>query len=52
MFLTLAIALVVLWAIGSFVFHAIGGVIHLLLIFSMISVIVHFVRGRGRGLRA
>ena len=45
MFLTVAIVLAVLWALGFFAFHAVGGLIHLLLIVALISVVVHFVRG-------
>ena len=45
MFLTVAIVLAVLWALGFFAFHAIGGLIHLLLIVALISVVFHFVRG-------
>ena len=47
MFLTLAIILAVMWALGWFAFHAAGGLIHLLLIVALISIVVHFVRGRG-----
>jgi Family of unknown function (DUF5670) len=47
MFLTLAIIFAVVWALGWFAFHAAGGLIHLLLIIALISVVVHFVRGRG-----
>ena len=47
MFLTLAIVLAVMWALGWFAFHAAGGLIHLLLIVGVISLVVHFVRGRG-----
>jgi Family of unknown function (DUF5670) len=47
MFLTVAIILAVVWALGWFAFHAAGGLIHLLLIVALISVVVHFVRGRG-----
>jgi hypothetical protein len=46
MFLTLAIVLAVLWGLGWFAFHVAGGLIHLLLIVALISVVVHFVRGR------
>jgi hypothetical protein len=46
MFLTLAIVLAVLWGFGWVAFHAAGGLIHLLLIVALISVVVHFVRGR------
>jgi hypothetical protein len=47
MFLILAVIVAVLWALGLFAFHAAGGFIHLLLIIALISVVVHFVRGRG-----
>jgi hypothetical protein len=47
MFLMLAIVLAVLWGLGWFAFHAAGGLIHLLLIVALISLVVHFVRGRG-----
>ena len=45
MFLGLAVILAVFWALGLFAFHAVGGLIHLLLIVAVISVVVHFVRG-------
>ena len=40
-FLGLAILLVVLWVGGFVVFHIAGFLIHLLLIFAVISVIIH-----------
>lgn len=46
MFLTIAVVLVVLWALGSFVFHAAGGLIHLVLVIALISFVVHFIRGK------
>ena len=46
MFLILAVVLVVLWIGGFTVFHVTGFLIHLLLIFAVISVIMHFVAGR------
>lgn len=46
MFLILFIVLLVAWLLGFFAFHAAGGLIHLLLIVAVISLIVHFVRGR------
>lgn len=46
MFLILAVVLVVLWLGGFVMFHAAGFLIHLLLIFAVISVIIHFVSGR------
>ena len=47
MLLTIAIILLVLWAIGFFAFHTIGPIIHLLLVIALIVFIVNFVRGRG-----
>jgi len=35
------------WLLGWGAFHVAGGLIHLLLIVAVISLIVHFVRGRG-----
>lgn len=46
MFLILALVLLLLWAGGFVVFHAAGFLIHLLLIFAVISIIFHFLRGR------
>ena len=47
MFLILFIVLLVAWLLGFLAFHVAGGLIHLLLIVAVISLIVHFVRGRG-----
>jgi hypothetical protein len=49
MFLILAIVLLMVWGVGSLVFHAVGAMIHLLLILALVSVIVHFVRGGRSG---
>jgi Family of unknown function (DUF5670) len=46
MFLILAIVLLVLWLGGFFMFHAAGFLIHILLIFAVISLVVHLVTGR------
>ena len=46
MFVALAVILLVAWALGFAVFHVSGGLIHLLIILAVISVIVHFARGR------
>lgn len=44
-FLIIAILLAVIWA-GSFVaFHVAGALIHLLLLFALISLVLHFVTG-------
>jgi hypothetical protein len=45
MFLILALILVLAWIGGFVVFHTAGFLIHLLLIFAVISIILHFVRG-------
>ena len=45
-FLILFMALFVVWILGGFVFHVAGGLIHILLVVAVISLIVHFVRGR------
>jgi Family of unknown function (DUF5670) len=46
MFLILAVVLVLLWIGGFTLFHVSSLLIHLLLIFAVISVIMHFVGGR------
>jgi Family of unknown function (DUF5670) len=46
MFLILAVVLVILWIGGFTVFHVTGFLIHLLLIFALISVVMHFITGR------
>jgi hypothetical protein len=46
MFLLLFIVLLVAWIMGFTVFHVAGGLIHLLLIVAVISLVVHFLRGR------
>ena len=46
LFLISAIVLLVAWVLGWFVFHVAGGLIHVLLVVAIITLIVHFVRGR------
>jgi hypothetical protein len=46
MFLILGIVLVVLWLGGFFVLHVSSFLIHLLLIFAVISIIMNFISGR------
>ncbi len=46
MFMTLFAVLLVLWLLGFFAFHVAGGLIHLLLIVAVISLVMHFFRGR------
>ena len=45
MFIILAVVLVVLWLGGFFVLHISSFLIHLLLIFAIIALIMHFVSG-------
>jgi hypothetical protein len=45
-FMILFVILLVAWILGLGVFHVAGGLIHLLLIFAVISLVVHFVAGR------
>ena len=46
MFLIIAIVLVVMWLGGFLMFHTAGFLIHLLLLFAVISLIMHFITGR------
>lgn len=46
MFLALFIILLFVWILGWAAFHVASGLIHLLLIVAVISLILHFVRGR------
>jgi hypothetical protein len=46
MLLTIAIILLILWALGFFAFHVAGGLIHLLLVVGVVVLIWNFVAGR------
>lgn len=46
MLLVLCIILFLAWILGFAAFHVAGGLIHILLIVAVISLIMHFVRGR------
>lgn len=46
MFLILAVVLVVMWLGGFVMFKSAGLLIHLLLLFAIISLIMHFLTGR------
>ncbi len=43
---TVAVVLVVLWAIGLISSYTIGGFIHILLVLAVISVLISLIRGR------
>jgi hypothetical protein len=46
MLLTIAIIILVLWALGFLAFHIASPLIHLLLVVALIVFIVNFVQGR------
>ena len=46
MLITLAIVLVVLWALGFLAFHVTGWLIHLLLVLALIVLVYRLVTGR------
>ena len=46
MFLTIALVLLVLWALGFFVFPVVGGLVHILLVIAIVAIIWHFLKGR------
>lgn len=43
---TIAVVLVVLWALGSVSSYTLGGFIHILLVVALIVVVVGFLQGR------
>lgn len=45
-FLFLFFMLVVAWLLAWAAFHVAGGAIHLLLIFAVVCLLIHFLRGR------
>ncbi len=46
MFLILAVVLIVLWLGGFTLMHVSSLAIHILLLFALISIVMHFVSGR------
>ncbi len=46
MLLTIAIILLILWALGFLAFHVTSGLIHLLLVIAIIVFIINFISGR------
>lgn len=47
MLLTIALVLLVLWALGFFIFPTVGALIHILLVLAVISLLWHIISGRG-----
>ena len=46
MLLAIFAVLLVMWLLGFTVFHVAGGLIHLVLVLAVISLVMHFMRGR------
>jgi hypothetical protein len=46
MLYTIAVILLILWALGFFVVHVGGGLIHLLLVIALIAIVFNLVTGR------
>lgn len=46
MLMIICAVLLIAWLLGLTAFHVAGGFIHLLLILAVISLVMHFVRGR------
>jgi hypothetical protein len=46
MLITLAVILIILWALGFLAFHVTSALIHLLLIIALIVIVVRLVSGR------
>jgi Family of unknown function (DUF5670) len=42
----LGLVLLVMWLLGFVAFHVTTGVIHILLVLAVVSIIMHFLRGR------
>jgi hypothetical protein len=43
---TIALVLLILWALGFFAFHVAGSLIHLLLVIAVIVFVVQLIQGR------
>lgn len=43
---TIAVILVILWALGFFVYSA-GNIIHILLVIAVIAILLRLIRGKG-----
>lgn len=46
MLITLAIILIILWALGFLAFHVTSGLIHILLVVAIIVIIIRLITGR------
>jgi uncharacterized protein DUF5670 len=46
MLITLAVVLIILWALGFLAFHVTSGLIHLLLVVALIVIVARLITGR------
>ena len=46
MLITLAVVLLILWALGLIAFHVSSGLIHILLVIALIVIVVRLIQGR------
>ena len=46
MLITLAIVLLILWALGFVAFHVSSGLIHILLVIALVVIVVRLIQGR------
>ena len=44
---TIAILLIILWALGLITAYTIGGFIHILLVIAVVVILIRLIRGRG-----
>jgi hypothetical protein len=45
MLMTVALVLLVLWALGLFAFHVSTGFIHVLIVLAVVALVMHLLRG-------
>ena len=46
MLITLAVIIIILWALGFLAFHVTSGLIHILLVVALIIIVIRLVTGR------
>jgi len=45
---TIAVILIVLWALGLVSSYTMGGFVHILLVVALVVIVIGFIQGRGR----
>ena len=45
---TIAVVLIVLWALGLVSSYTMGGFVHILLVVALVVIVIGFIQGRGR----